>query len=232
MKRTIGLGLVLLFFSAQLHAIDVGVGVNAGINGIGVDLSVGLTKTVNLRISASSLEIDDEDETIEVGDAGGEADLDAELEFDYGANAVLIDWHIFDSEFRVTAGMMRNTGEVDLTATLTNDVVLDGGNLSPTDISGDITGEVALADSYQPYIGVGWGRGAGGDGGFSFSFDVGVALLDIEADLDATVDPGGSNGLSQAELDDLLRQMESDAEDDLDDYELWPVVAFGVNYAF
>ncbi len=232
MKKFIGLSLFLLLFSSQAQAIDAGVGVNAGINGVGVTLSLGLTKTVNLRLVASSLELDDEDESIEVGDSGDKADLDAELEFDYGANAVLIDWHILDGGFRLTAGMMRNTGEIDLTASLTNDVVLDGDNLSPSDIRGDITGEVALADSYQPYIGIGWGRGAGGEGGFSFSFDLGVALLDTEFDLDAAVDRGGDNNQSQSELNDLLRTMESDAEDDLDDYELWPVLAFGINYAF
>jgi len=51
-------------------------------------------------------------------------------------------------------------------------------------------------------------------------------------DFDATVNSGGTNGYDQAELDDLLAKLESDAEDDLDDYEFWPVFAIGVNYAF
>ena len=232
MKKFIVPGLALLFFSSQSQAIDVGVGVKAGINGVGIDLSVALTETINLRLSTASIDIDDEDESIEVGDSGAEADLDAELEFDYGANAVLLDWHVFNGGFRLTAGMMRNTGEIDLTASLSGDVVLDGESLSPGDIAGDIGGDIALADSYQPYIGIGWGRGAGGDGGFSFSFDLGVALLDTNFDLDAAVNPGGPNSLSQAELNNRLETMEGDAEDDLDDFEYWPVIAFGVNYAF
>ena len=84
----------------------------------------------------------------------------------------------------------------------------------------------------MPYVGIGWGRGAGGEGGFSLTVDLGVAMLDPEIELEADVNPGGTNGLSQAELDSLLKEMEGDAEDELDDYELWPVFAVGVNYAF
>ena len=74
--------------------------------------------------------------------------------------------------------------------------------------------------------------GAGGDGGFSFSADLGVALLDPEVSFDAVVNAGGTNGYTQAELDAILVDLENDAEDELDDYELWPVAAIGINYAF
>ena len=47
MKKFVGLGLVLLFFSSQSQAIDVGVGVRAGVNGFGAEFSVALTETIN-----------------------------------------------------------------------------------------------------------------------------------------------------------------------------------------
>ena len=59
-----------------------------------------------------------------------------------------------------------------------------------------------------------------------------MTLLDPGVDFDATVNLGGASGLSQVELDFLLSEVESDAEDDLDDLEVWPVLAIGVNYAF
>lgn len=232
MKKLSGLAILWMISISSAQAIDFGVGVKAGINGIGLDLSVGLTETVNLRFTNASIDIDDEDESIEVGDDGAESDIDAELEFDYGATALLIDWHVFNSGFRVTAGMMRNDGGVDISGVLQSDIIIDGEPLSQDDIRGDIGGEVDLADDFQPYIGIGWGRGAGGDGGLSFSFDVGVAMLDIEVDYEASVDTGGPNGYDQAELNQRLADLESDSEDELDDYELWPVLAFGVNYAF
>jgi len=231
MKKLIGLGFGLLFFVSNAFALDFGVGVGAGTNGTGLTLSVGLTKTVNLRLSAAEIDIDDESETVTVGDDGFEGDIDAELDFDYGATAVLFDWHAFDNGFRFTAGMMKNNGSADLSGVLQSDIVIDGDPLATDDL-GEIGGEVSLGDSYQPYIGIGWGRGAGGDGGFSFSADLGVAMLDTDVDFEAVVDPLGTNGYDQATLDGILLDLEKDAEKELEDFELWPVLAIGVNYAF
>lgn len=230
MRKMIGLGLALLFFSSHSQAVDLGVALKAGINGVGIDLSVGLTETVNLRLTVAGVDIDDEDETVTVGDTV-EADIDGELDFDYGANAVLIDWHVFNGGFRVTAGMLKNNGEADFDGTLLGAFEYDGIIVAPGDLeNGAIGGELDLGDSYQPYIGVGWGRGAGGDGGFSFSLDVGVAVLETDVSLDAALASGSS--LSDSELRAALDEAERDAEDELDDYEFWPVIALGVNYAF
>jgi len=228
MKKIIGLGIALLFFVSNAFALDFGIAAKAGINGVGLDLSVGLTKTVNLRLSGAAIDIDSEDETVTVGDDGAEGDIDAELDFDYGASAVLVDWHAFNGNFRFTVGMMKNNGSADITGVLVDDIVVDGDPLLTTDL-GEIGGGVSLGDSYQPYVGIGWGRGAGGDGGFSFSADLGVAVLDPDVDLEATT-TGGT--YTQSELDAILVDLEKDAEDDLDDLELWPVFAVGLNYAF
>lgn len=227
MKKLIGLGLGLLLSASNASALDFGVGAKVGTVGVGVDLSVGLTRTLNLRLSLSSIDVDDEDETLTVGDAV-EGDVDAEVELDFGANALLFDWFIFDGSFHLTAGAMRQTGDADLTGVLIDPVSFDGGLLLPSDI-GTISGDLELADSYQPYIGFGWGRKAGAGGGLSFTVDIGVALLDPSIELSA---PATGAGLSQSEVNALLREMESDAEDELDDYEVYPVAAVGLNYAF
>lgn len=229
MKKIIVLGFGLLFCTGSVQALDFGIGAKAGLNGVGLDLTVGLTKNVNLRLAGAALDIEGEDETVTVGDDGGEGDIDAELDFDYGSNAIFLDWHVFGGGFRLSAGMYRNNGGADFSGTLLSTVTSDGVTVNPNDIS-EITGEVKLADSYQPYIGIGWGRGAGGDGGLSFSADLGVALLDTSVDFDATSNNPGA--LSQADLDRALAGMESDAEGELEDYELWPVLAIGINYAF
>ncbi len=198
----------------------------------GLCVRVGFTKALNLRLGAAEIDIDGESETVTVGDDGFEGDIDAELDFDYGATAVLFDWHAFNNGFRFTAGMMKNNGAADLTGELLSGIVIDGQPLDPSDlVGGSIGGEVSLGDSYQPYIGIGWGRGAGGDGGFSFSADLGVALLDTDVDLEADVIAGG-NFADQDALEASLRDLESDAEKELEDFELWPVLVIGVNYAF
>ena len=231
MKKYLGIAFCLMLFCAPASALDLGVGAKAGLNGVGLDLSVGLTKNINLRLAAAAVDIEGEDETVTVGDDGFEGDIDAELDFDYGSNAIFLDWHPFGGGFRLSAGMFRNTGAADLSGTLQSTVVIDGQTLDPADINGDIGGEVSLADSYQPYLGIGWGRGAGGEGGFSLSVDLGVALLDPDVDLEAEVIACG-NFADQADLDQTLRDAEADAEDELDELEFWPVLAIGVNYAF
>ena len=231
MNKFFGLFICFLFYTTNASAIDVGIGARVGINGVGVNLGVGVSKRINLRLSASRVDIDDEEETVTVGDDGAEGDIDAELEFDFGSNAVLLDWHVFNGGFRVTAGVFKQTGAVDLSGTLQSDIVVDGQPLATDDL-GEISGEVKLSDSYQPYLGIGWGRIAGGKGGFSFTADIGVAMLDPEVEFDATVNTGGSNGLSQADLDQRLAEMEADAEDELDELKLWPVLSVGINYRF
>ena len=231
MKKLFGAGIILLLTLSEAQALDVGVGAKVGINGIGLNLAVGVTERLNLRASVSEVDIDDEEESITVGDSGSEGDIDAELEFDFGSNALLFDWHVFNGGFRVTAGMFRQTGEIDLSGRLQGDIVVNDQPLSTGDL-GEISGEIKLSDTYQPYLGVGWGRAAGGKGGLSFTFDVGLAMLDPDVELNATVIQGGPNNLTQAELDQTLAEMEKDAEDDLDELELWPVLSIGVNYSF
>ena len=224
----------IFVFTPAVNAdtFDFGVGAKAGINGLGLDVTLGLSENINLRAGVSRIDIEGEDETITVGDSGNEADLDTEVDYEYGANSLFLDWHVFGGGFRLSAGLFKNNGSAEGSSTLLAATVIDGQPLDPSDFSGDIDTEVSLGESYQPYVGLGWGRGAGGDGGFSLSVDVGVALLDPSVDFDATVNAGGANGLSQAELNSALAALEADAEDELDDYELWPVLAIGINYAF
>lgn len=229
MKKIFGLGFGLLMFVSNANALDFGVGVKAGTVGAGIDLSAAVTKTINVRLSLTSVDLEGEDETITVGDSV-EGDIDAELDLDFGANALLVDWFIFDGGFHLTAGMLRHTGEADVTGTLLSPATFDGGTISPADlVGGEISGELKLAESYQPYVGIGWGRKAGRDGGLSLTVDLGIVLLDPSIELEATA---SGAGLTQADVDARLVEMEGDAEDELEDFEAFPILSLGVNYAF
>jgi hypothetical protein len=229
MKKLIGLGIGLLLFVSNANALDFGVGIKSGTVGTGIDLSAAVTKTINVRLSLTNVDLEGEDETITVGDTV-EGDIDAELDLDFGANALLVDWFIFDGGFHLTGGMLRHTGEADLTGTLLSPATFDdAGTISPGDlVGGEISGELKLADSYQPYVGIGWGRKAGKNGGFSLTADLGIVLLDPSVELEATA----TNPANQATVDAQLRSMEGDADDELEDFEAFPILSLGVNYAF
>lgn len=232
MNRIAGLFAFFILIAPNAQALDIGVGVKAGTIGFGFELSVPISKTINARVSLTSIDIDDERETIQVGDDDQSADVDALLGLDFGATALLIDWYVFDGSFHLTAGMMKNDTKLSFSGVLTGDITVDGEPLSSDDIDGDITGDISLGESFQPYLGIGWGRRAGDEGGLSFTAEIGVALLDPSANLNAVVDTTGPNELDQAELDSRIDGVESDTEAELDQFEAWPVLTLGLNYNF
>ncbi len=233
MNKFFAVGTVLLFFLSNANAVDIGIGAKVGTAGAGFDFSVGLTKTINARLSLTSFDIDGQEETLTVGDDGAEGDVEAELDLDYGATALFIDWHVFDGTFHVTAGLFKNNGKAKMTGELQESVIIDGQQLDVADIAGgEVSGSISLGDSYQPYLGVGWGRKAGEESGLSVTVDLGVAMLDPEVELEADLNVGSVNFTDQADLNQTLRDAESDAEDEFDDFKLFPLISIGINYAF
>lgn len=231
MKINIVIAGLILLISSSANALDIGVGVKAGTVGIGVDISVALTQTINARVSLTSIDVDDFEETLEVGDdSGNEGEIDAVMGLDFGANALLIDWYVFDGTFHVTAGLMKNNGKIDFTGQLIGtNIDLGGEIINPGDI-GDITGSISAGESYEPYLGIGWGRKAGDEPGLSLSIELGVALLDPKSELSATI--SGTGSLTQAEVNDAIQGAEDDVNTELSALEAWPILSFGLNYAF
>ena len=231
MKRVTLLSIFFALFASNAGAVDWGLGVKAGTVGIGLDISLALTPTVNARLSLTNIDIEDQNETITVGDTV-QGDLDTTLNFDYGATALFFDWYVFDGTFHLTAGMMKNNGKVAFSGVLQDTITLNGQTLSGDDIQGAIGGNISLGNSFQPYLGVGWGRKAGYDPGFSLTVDLGVALLDPGVNLNAQISGSATSTKTQEQLDNDLRQLETDAESDLSQLEAFPIIALGLNYAF
>ncbi len=239
-----GLGLLASF---NVQALDVGFGVKAGTVGAGVDLSVALTQTVNVRLglTSTSYEFDDEFD-LEDDEAGAEtsATIDADLDLDFGATALLLDWYVFDGTFHVSAGFIKNNSSIDLTGTLVSpNVTFNGTTYNVADAFEDdsISGSISAGESFEPYIGLGWGRKADDDPGFSFSVEVGVMLMSPDSELTAptlrdTFDFAGEGFVSlaeaQADLDDNVTEAQKELDDELSALELFPIISFGLNYAF
>ncbi len=232
MKNLVAVMFGILMIPTGASAVELGAGYKLGTVGHGIDISTALTKTINARVSITGIDIDGRQESVEVGDQGSSANVDASLDLDFGATSLLFDWYVFDGTFHLTAGMMKNDSKLSFDGSLQGSIVIDGQPLDSSDISGSISGNIGLGESFQPYFGIGWGRKAGIEPGFSVSVELGVALLDPSANLNATVNSGGTNGLNQASLNDRLRDIENDVESEMSILEAWPVLSIGINYAF
>ena len=225
-------GLALLFVTGA-NAIDFGVGVKAGTLGAGAEFSVALTQTINARISLSKVSAD-YDEEVTLDEAGNSATIDATMDVDFGALALLFDWYVFDGTFHVTGGMVKNDSKIDLLGVIRGNTVTFNG--TQYDVTNDfqdptITGTVSAGESFEPYLGIGWGRKADDDPGFSLSVELGVVLMDPSVDLKGPTVNAGS-AFSQAQIDADVDAAEQEANNDLSDLEAWPVLSIGLNYAF
>jgi hypothetical protein len=98
---------------------------------------------------------------------------------------------------------------------------------------GSLTGLVDF-DSVAPYLGIGWGNAVSADKKWGFTADLGVVFqgspnIDLNATLGSTA---AANGVTQAQLDAEVAREEANLTDDLDDFDVYPVIAFGASYRF
>jgi hypothetical protein len=218
--------------SAKASDFDYGVGVKAGTLGAGAELRLTLTQTVNARLSLSSGSTNYET-TIGIDDGNNVATVDVSLDLDFGANALLFDWHVFDGAFYVTVGMIKNTNSFNLEGALTDSSVMFNGHTYSVSqfIDPTVSGKINLGSSVQSYLGIGWGRKADDDPGLSVSLDLGFVKMDPSIDLKAPIVRADS-GLDQAVIDQDINAAESAANKELSVLNVWPVVFVGINYAF
>ncbi|MBL4866355.1 MAG: hypothetical protein JKY67_08270 [Pseudomonadales bacterium] len=200
---------------ATLCQADLAVGGRIGSLGVGVDIAKHLKGGVNLRISFSAYQFEYE---------STEENISYEFELDIGATGLLIDWHPFKGNMRVTSGVYSNSTTLMGVATPTDgNYGIGGGSYSP-EVIGDLIATIDLG-STAPYIGLGWGYDLR-ETGIGFVMDVGI-LVQASPQVTMTTEfPGGDQ--LQADLDSEAAEL----EDSLSVFQLYPVVMFGVAYAF
>jgi hypothetical protein len=206
------LSLVVVMASSPVAAGDrVGVGVKAGTLGLGVDLTGRITDWFSIRGSYSKRDFSTSHET-----SGIEYDDDIAL----GAYGVMLDFHPFKGNFRLTAGYMRNRTGVDVTSTPTQDTKIGDTTYTPAEI-GTLTGAIGFKQDV-PYFGIGYGSAAKGPHRVKFLLDAGV-LSQGSAQVTLTSNTGL---VSQADLDKEIQQI----EDDIKNYKLYPVLSLGISF--
>ncbi len=203
-----------------LAAADGNFAVTGGIGTMGgsIEGQVKVSDFFQLRAGANYLTFD---ETIDVDDIS----YDGELDFSgFGA---FVDVHPFRNSFFVTGGAYAGDKTIDLLATSDVSVEIGGLTFTPTEY-GRLEGDVAF-DDVAPFLGAGFDTTFQGDGHLGFHILAGAAIYGSgDVTLEAVGGTLSNNSLLQAELEQEIR----DLEEEIEDYELWPVVQIGISYRF
>lgn len=198
--------------------IGFGVGAKAGTLGVGADLIGRVNDSLNLRLGLQGF-------TYDISDSYSDIDYDADLELFSGM--LLADLFPFGNNFRLSAGVMLNQNEVALTGKPSNNTYTIGGTTYPSALVGTLTGNVDF-NTVAPYAGIGYGGAFSDKSNWSFFFDLGV-LFQGSPKVSYTADgPLANNRTFQASLEQERKEL----EDDVDEYEYYPVLSLGVTYKF
>lgn len=195
---------------------SLALGIKVGTLGLSAEATIPLAARLNIRGVGNYLDFST-DETID--------DIDYELEMAFSSYGGYFDLHPFANNFRISAGALFNDNEITLDATPTGAIDI-GGATYPGRLVGTLSGDLTF-EEVAPYLGIGFGNAATSPGGWSFSFDLGVVLQTSELELTAD---GPLNRFP--EFRDDLEAEEEDIQDEIDKYEIYPVLSFGMAYRF
>ncbi len=223
--------LSLLLWAEASSADSIGLSAKASTLGLGVELDYPISKYFSLRLQKNSYSYSD---TFE------EDDIDYNGEFSLDTLGGLIDWHVFGGAFHLSAGFYSNNNELSGVASGDGEYEI-GDRAYLSDPSDPVHARLAvsLGSSSTPYLGLGWGNSPKNDGGFMGSFDIGVFMSGSPK---ASLKVSGSavdlsTGLTVDMVTDPTVQGEVDKEvsmleDDLSDFDVYPVIMFGLGYRF
>lgn len=138
---------------------------------------------------------------------------------------VLADWHPWNGVTHLTAGLMGNGNKFSMTATAApnTDYTINGSIYNSGPQGGTLTTAVDF-NKIAPYLGLGW-SGQAKNTGFSFNSDFGIMF---QGSPKATVTATGWGGNTSALTSDAQNQLNND----LKNYKYYPVISFGIGYAF
>jgi len=224
MKKILAAGLSTVLLGAtmgQAQAFDdrVTVSALAGTTGAGADISWRFHERLGITAQyAGGIEWDGDYDTDEINYEGDLA---------ISAGALKVDFHPFGGRFYLTAGAMLPDMEADVrgNAKEGQDFEFDGTTYTTGQL-GTVHGKLTIADSIQPYAGLGW-RSSHTEG-LGFFSEFGVMAVDVDVDLSTSKDYEGSN----PQFREDLRRDEQKLKDDADELPFYPVAVLGISYTF
>lgn len=220
-----------LIFSLPAQASDFGASARVGLLGAGAELNYQMTDHLGLRLQGHNYSFSEDIE---------EDGIDYSGSLDLSTFGLVLDLHPFGGSFRLTAGAYSNGNELTGDASGSGDYEIGDETFTsvPTDpVRLDLS--VELGDSVAPYVGFGWGSSPERERGFMFSLDLGALISGspnvslnasgtaVEQSTLTTVNMA-TDPTVQAEIAKEVAAL----EDDISDFEVYPVIMLGIGYQF
>ncbi|MCW8840804.1 MAG: hypothetical protein OQL05_03250 [Gammaproteobacteria bacterium] len=205
----------LMLGASSMAVAEMGVGVKAGTLGFGAELTYGISESFNARLGLNSYSFSDTDSY---------DDIEYDMDLDWQSSGLFLDWHPFQGTFRLTLGYLLNSNEIAMVSTPSSTYDIGGVSYDAADV-GKLNGAVDFGDGI--FYGLGWGN-AGNAKGLGFIFELGV----LQQSPDLALKASGGTLSDDPTFQENLRREERDAQDDLDDFDQYPVVSLGISYSF
>lgn len=191
-------------------------GITGGTLGVGPQVVYRANPNFGVRANATFLSVTRD---ADVDDIEYNGDLDLRS---FGA---MLDWYPTGGGLRVSLGGRINETEVGLVAAPASSVTVGGTTYTPEQV-GTLTGKVTV-DDFAPALTLGYGGTLGR--GFTFGAEIGVLWQGA-----AKIENLRANGLLAAfpPLQADLEREEQRIEDELDEYEVWPIAQLEFQYRF
>lgn len=219
MNRALLAAAAMLSAAGAAHAQDFAVGAAIGTTGLTAEAHAALSPDIVLRGGYNHLKFGGVD-----GDYDG---VDYEGELDAKMFGVFLDAHPFGNPFFVSAGAYLGDKTVALTSLPTAPVEI--GNVTYTPAQVGILEATAEFNDFAPFAGLGWDTTFRGDRRWGWRVLAG-AMFSGEGRVDL-VSRGGAFSNDPALLAELARE-EADLQDEIDDYQVYPVIQAGITFRF
>ena len=196
-----------------------------GTLGAGLDLTYKINPKFNARINLNKASADYNEVEDGVTYTG---DLDL---FTVGA---LVDYHPFQNNFRMSAGLYKNNNEINASSTDADEAEIGG---TVYDIEGTLNSSISFK-SIAPYIGIGWGNAVKRPNRWRISFDAGVLFQGKPEGKLSIGDETTVRNSETGQLEDIpdfeaeLAQEEDNLNAELKDFKAYPAISLGVSYNF
>lgn len=218
MRRTMALTALAAGFGAGAAHAQIAVGAGIGTTGGTVEAQIQLAPFVQIRGGYNYFEYS-VDDTYD--------DIDYEGDLDLTTGGAFVDLRPFGNSFIITGGAYFGGKTLGLSA-LPGQTYEIGGNTYSAAQVGTLAADVDLEDN-APFVGLGWDSTFQGNGNVGFKFIAGAMFTGSpQVNLSSTGGTLSNDPTFQAQL----TQEEQNLQEDIDDFEIYPVVQAGLTLRF